>query len=287
MQAQSVREKRLQLTTEEKNCMAAKIKQDRSDDNLYHLVDEWNLGNLDRSIEYGHLKRIRDDTPPISNGHEFWESYETKVNAALLSVTSAQYKCKAKIDCGRLTKPLNADKIPFITTAQSNQLQFNFQKSCYTTGSDRSTYKLNDHFQKHLQANGMILAPFSNFVTGEEQQRLNTFGDSSVWVPSETGGVWETLSKAVLEPCFQEQAAKKIEFAFSDSTKRETRLNPNFTIIKEVFEDSKKERGGDVLDALNKVRCAHLRGDPSARFVQRPFLRSDAHRALLILNFAS
>ena len=89
------RARRIQLSADEKKLMAERIKTDRSDANLFSLVQEWNTTYPEwnttypeRSINWNHLKSFRDDIPLISTPEEFWDSVSSEVERILPRVTS-------------------------------------------------------------------------------------------------------------------------------------------------------------------------------------------------------
>jgi hypothetical protein len=255
---------RTQLSTDEKVMMTERIKKmmpDESEKNLIRLMHEWNSDNPNRLINLTHLRRIRDSIPDNSSAEEFWDSVKSKVESELLTgnlkVTGEQFETVSKMDKnGRETKVLDSKKIPFITDAQSESLKFDFQKEAYCRpGEDgrfiQSTKLLKDHFRNHLYAKGIVLAPFGSFMNREEQETLTSLvGNSSQWRPSETEGVWKRISEAVVENKFKEGILEILHPAFSDEEKREDRLNPNYSILREVAQKLGKS---DVLADLSKV----------------------------------
>ena len=254
---------RIQLSFDEKIVMAERIKKsDKADEDLIVLMHEWNSHNPQRPINLKHLCRIRDSIPEISNQDEFWESVKSEVDAMLLQVTCEAFKVGSKKDKkGRDTKVMDNRKLPFITEAQLNQLIFKFQEEAYSRPGKsgrftESTKLLNDHFRKHFLGKGMALAPFSSFMNREEQKTLSRLvGDFSQWVPSETEGVWKTISEAVVETEFKDKLFTILKPAFSDEDRAEDRLNPNFRVLQEVVEKLDKPNKSDVQAGLYKVRC--------------------------------
>jgi hypothetical protein len=135
------RARRIQLSADEKKVMAERIKTDRSDANLLSLVQEWNKKYPERSINWNHLKRIRDDIPLISTPEEFWDSVSSEVERILPQVTSQKNQPKSKADYdGRPTKVVDAEKVPWITEAQAAPFKFNFKHEAYSSESSSANH---------------------------------------------------------------------------------------------------------------------------------------------------
>ena len=98
-------------------------------------MEEWNTEHPERLINLEHLQRIRDTIPDISTGEEFWESVKPEVERrlGLATATGEEYEIKSKTDRdGRVTKVLDAKKVPFATDDQLASLKFNFQLDNYS-----------------------------------------------------------------------------------------------------------------------------------------------------------
>jgi hypothetical protein len=135
---------------------------------------------------------------------------------------------------------VDAEKVPWITEAQAAPFKFNFQDEAYSSESSSANHLLSHHFRKNWHEEGLVVGPFSDFVDREEQEKLKiAVGESSEWAPSATGGVWKALGEAATLPDFRKQTKKNIYTVFSDESKKESRFNPNFTVIGEFVDELK------------------------------------------------
>jgi hypothetical protein len=244
------KKKRVQMNSEQKRTMIKKIKQNGSDENLKELASEWNAENPDRQIHISHMQRLKDVArSEDESADEFWASVcvnvDQKVKIEGSSVTFEPPTDK-KDHTGRVTQVLDAEKVPLITKEQMDPYRFDFEQEKYTKIGPGSSKKLRSEFRDHFNSKGMVFAPFRCFIGKDERQNLE--GELDECMPSETDGIWKTVSDVVLTQEFKKHARVKGK-TFSDEGTTEDRINPKYGVLKTYF----GQKASHCLSALSRV----------------------------------
>ena len=125
---------RRQLSTDQRNYFEKRMEDDKSDEHLRSLVAEWNAQVDDprRTIDFEHLRRIRDTLEPTSKF--IWETIKSEVEA-VTATPSASETYEPRVDGyddhGKMTKPVDASKVPWASQEQIDSITFDFGNPGY------------------------------------------------------------------------------------------------------------------------------------------------------------
>ena len=251
---------RKQLRSAQKEELRRLIAQDGSERQLHKLVSDWNSREAEHScpIDYRYLLRLRATLPksPV----QLWETVKSEVEATIASPDSySQYEPRLEGHDYEdlMTKPVDADKVPWASEAQIESIRFDFNDPKYA--GNNKAFKAD--FRKHLQSTGMVFGAFSSFISQDEHARDPD--NLSKACPSSTNGPWNTVAGAVQEDKTFRARCRKQGATFAKCNTREDRINPNFDVLKshyididaEKLPEDEKERRGGIRDAFLQVLC--------------------------------